>query len=88
MEIQFFLLIGIAVLLIGYYVFVLYQTLQKKRKLDKSSDARDLYVRSNAFHLLLFGDLFKSNKENNYKLLKEDHLTDQDKDNAKNQQHN
>jgi len=78
METKFFLFLGVGVLLIGYYIFVLYQTLQKKSKLDKSSDARELYVRSKAPYLLLFGDLFKSNKENNYKVLREDHLKDQD----------
>lgn len=78
METKFFLFLGVGVLLIGYYIFVLYQTLQKKSKLDKSSDARELYVRSKAPYLLLFGDLFKSNKENNYKVLREDRLKDQD----------
>lgn len=78
MEAKFFLFLGLGLLLIGYYIFVLYQTLQKKRKLDKSSDARELYVRNNAFHLLLFGNLFKSNKGNNYKILREEHLTEKD----------
>lgn len=76
METKLFLFICIAVLLIGYYIFVLYLTLQKKQKLDKSADARELYVRSKAPYLLLFGNLFKSNKKTNYKILKEEHLKD------------
>lgn len=76
MEVEILLYIGIAILLIGYYIYVLYRTLQKKRKLDKSADARDLYMRTNAFHLFLFGNLFKSNKQSNYKILKEDEPKD------------
>lgn len=72
MEVKFFFFIGIALLLIGYYIYVLYYTLQRKRKFDKSADARELYVRSKAFHLLLFGDLFRSDKSNSYKILNED----------------
>ena len=80
MKLQFLLMIGIVILLIGYYLYVLYWTLQKKRKFDKSSDASELYVRNNAFYLLLFGDLFKNNKKNNYKILKEKLPEDQHSD--------
>ena len=77
MEAKFFFFLGIALLLMGYYIFLLYQTLQKKRRLNKSADAQELYVRSKAPHLLLFGDLFKRNQKSSYKLLSDDALEDQ-----------
>ena len=65
------LLILFAVILIGYYLYVLYITFQYKRKYDKSADARDLYLRTGLFQFLLFKDLFRDDKsKTKYKILK------------------
>ena len=70
MEIKFLLLILLTSLLIIYYLYVLYKTLQYKRKYGKADDAQDLYLRTRAFHLLLFGKLFKNEESSKYKILK------------------
>ncbi|RZJ81128.1 MAG: hypothetical protein EOO47_05345 [Flavobacterium sp.] len=72
MEIKFLLLILCASLLFCYYLYVLYKTLRYKRKYGKNEDARDLYLRTGPFHLLLFGKLFKNDEKSDYKILKED----------------
>ncbi|RZJ76884.1 MAG: hypothetical protein EOO45_00555 [Flavobacterium sp.] len=71
MEVKFLFLIFFAVLLFGYYLYVLYKTLQYKRKYDKSADARDLYLRTGLFQFLLFRNLFKDEVHGTkYKILK------------------
>ena len=72
MEIKFIIFISLAFLLIGYYLYVLYKTLQYKRKFGKTADAQDLYLRSSLFHLLFFGKLFKTDGKSDYKILREE----------------
>lgn len=76
MEIKFIIFILLAFLLIGYNLYVLYKTLQYKRKYGKIADAQDLYLRSGPFHLLFFGRLFKNDEKSDYKILKEEETKD------------
>lgn len=71
MQIKHFLFLSIGIVLIAYHIYVLYWTLKRNRKFDKADEAGELYVRSNAFHLLLFENLFRSNRKTNYKILKD-----------------
>ena len=79
MEIEILLLVLFALLLIGYYIYVLYKTLQYKRKYGKTADAQDLYLRSSLFHLLFFGKLFKTDGKSDYKILREQQEEKKDK---------
>lgn len=79
MEIKFLFLMFFAILLIGYYLYTLYKTLQYKRKYGKSADAQDLYLRTQSFHLLFFGKLFKSDEKSKYKILKNEGEKDEHK---------
>jgi hypothetical protein len=72
MEIKLIIFISLAFLLIGYYLYVLYKTLQYKRKFGKTADAQDLYLRNGPFHLLFFGRLFKNDEKSDYKILREE----------------
>lgn len=72
MEIKFIIFILLAFLLIGYNLYVLYKTLQYKRKYGKIADAQDLYLRTKSFHLLFFGRLFKNDEKSDYKVLREE----------------
>lgn len=76
MEIKFLVLISLASLLIIYYLYVLYKTLQYKRKYGKTADAQDLYLRTRAFHFLIFGKLFKNEGRSKYKILKNEEEED------------
>lgn len=78
MEIKFVLFISIALLLIGYYLYVLYKTLQYKRRYGKTADAKDLYLRTGPFHLLFFGNLFRNNSKSDYNILKEEEVLTKD----------
>lgn len=75
MEIKFIIFISLAFLLIGYYLYVLYKTLQYKRKYGKTADAQDLYLRTGPFHLMFFGKLFKNDEKPDYKVLREEEDT-------------
>ena len=79
MQNEIILLIIFAVLMIGYYLYVLYKTLKYKRKFGKKADAQDLYLRTNIFHFLFFGNLFRSNGKSDYKILKEEEESDRHK---------
>ena len=69
---EILLMILFASVLIGYYLYVLYKTLQYKRKYGKTADAQDLFLRTNLFQLLFFGNLFKNNSKSDYRILKEE----------------
>lgn len=76
METKYFLMLAFANLLIGYYLYVLYKTLQYQRQYGKSAEAMDLYLKTRPFQSLLFGKFIRSNGKSKYKVLRNEEEED------------